>query len=739
MMSGRKVFLKYIKTAVIAAVMITALLLCACVKGNDEITSLDQLDEEGKVVAISTSTPEANKVMKEFRHAKIESYTDIFPAYQEVSTGKVDACISQRIQMERAIEHGVSGVRILDETYCDNTVAIAISRKSNIPDLKDKLNQFLKEKKEDGTLDDMYQRWAVDENYVMPYIPPADDPQYAVTVATTGTIEPWSFFVGTDLSGYDIELARRFAAWLGAGLHLKVYDFGGVISAAQSGDVDCVMSNLYYLPEYEEALDFSNPVMTVEVTAMVKDHGSAKNEEGFLQDSASSGHALHTVSAEGRHERASEGDRGSRIYRGAGSDQDGGHSAQPDLRCALPACIHRGDLLHPGGPAQRHREKGGAYVRPEEKEPRRYTEGGGPQMIELVHLEKKYENAVPLKDVNAVIKDGDVIAVIGPSGSGKSTLLYCINMLDRPTGGKILLDGEDITAHGKDLTGIRRRMGMVFQHFNLFSHLTVIENLMIPQMDILGRTEQEAYDTAMKHLIRVGLEGSELQYPDELSGGQQQRAAIARTLAMDPEVILLDEPTSALDPANLAEVQAVISDLAKSGRTMMIVTHGMEFARTISNRVFYMDQGVIYEDGTPEQIFDDPQKELTKRFIHNLKVLELHIGDKAAGFAAIDSELDRWCLKNNIPLNVKYRIRLTLEEIGQQMLPREGILPAHILAEYSREEDKATVMLSYSGARFDPADTDNRMSYDMLRKSVRDMSYTYDPDAELPNTVTVLI
>ena len=360
-------------------------------------------------------------------------------------------------------------------------------------------------------------------------------------------------------------------------------------------------------------------------------------------------------------------------------------------------------------------------------------------MIELVHLEKKYENAVPLKDVNAVIKDGDVIAVIGPSGTGKSTLLYCINMLDRPTGGKILLDGEDITAHGKDLTGIRRRMGMVFQHFNLFSHLTVIENLMIPQMDILGRTEQEAYDTAMKHLIRVGLEGSELQYPDELSGGQQQRAAIARTLAMDPEVILLDEPTSALDPANLAEVQAVISDLAKSGRTMMIVTHGMEFARTISNRVFYMDQGVIYEDGTPEQIFDDPQKELTKRFIHNLKVLELHIGDKAAGFAAIDSELDRWCLKNNIPLNVKYRIRLTLEEIGQQMLPREGILPAHILAEYSREEDKATVMLSYSGARFDPADTDNRMSYDMLRKSVRDMSYTYDPDAELPNTVTVLI
>lgn len=214
--NGRNTHKDLLKTAVIAAVMTAAMFLCACSNGTGNITSLDQLDEKGNVIAISTSTPEANRVMKEFRHAQTESYTDIFPAYQEVSTGKVNACISQRIQMERAIEHGVSGVRIMDETYCNNTVAIAVSRKTKIPELKDRIDQFLKEKKEDGTLDDMYQRWAVDENYNMPDIPPPEDPQYAVTVATTGTIEPWSFYEGTGLSGYDIELAKRFASWLGA-------------------------------------------------------------------------------------------------------------------------------------------------------------------------------------------------------------------------------------------------------------------------------------------------------------------------------------------------------------------------------------------------------------------------------------------------------------------------------------------------------------------------------------------
>ena len=206
-------------------------------------------------------------------------------------------------------------------------------------------------------------------------------------------------------------------------------------------------------------------------------------------------------------------------------------------------------------------------------------------MIELKHLEKKYERATPLVDVNTIINDGDVISIIGPSGSGKSTLLRCINLLEKPTAGQILLDGVDITAPKYDVTQARRRMGMVFQSFNLFGHLTVIENLMLAPMDILKKSKQEAYETGIALLKRVGLQGRELQYPDQLSGGQKQRVAIARTLAMDPDVILLDEPTSALDPAMVKEVQTVIQDLTQTGKTMLIVTHEMQFARAICNRV----------------------------------------------------------------------------------------------------------------------------------------------------------
>ncbi|MBO5564180.1 MAG: amino acid ABC transporter ATP-binding protein [Lachnospiraceae bacterium] len=360
-------------------------------------------------------------------------------------------------------------------------------------------------------------------------------------------------------------------------------------------------------------------------------------------------------------------------------------------------------------------------------------------MIELVHLEKKYPNSTPLADVNAVIHDGDVISIIGPSGTGKSTLLRCINLLDKPTGGKIIFDGDEITAPGYPAEEARRRMGMVFQSFNLFGHLTVIENLMIAPMDILHKSKQEAYDTGVQLLKRVGLAGRELRYPDQLSGGQKQRVAIARTLAMDPEVILLDEPTSALDPAMVGEVQAVIRDLAQSGKTMLIVTHEMNFARAICNRVFFMDEGGIYEDGTPEQIFEHPEKERTRRFIQKLKVLEIQVDEKDFDYIGAGSQIDQYCLKNDIPSRTKYRIRLAFEELVQQILYGTEALPVRFVAEYTEAEEKTAITVTYGGGALDPAEKGDGLSFNVLKQSVDEMEYTYDVTQDLPNRVDILI
>ena len=284
-------------------------------------------------------------------------------------------------------------------------------------------------------------------------------------------------------------------------------------------------------------------------------------------------------------------------------------------------------------------------------------------MIRLEHIRKEYPGVVPLADVSAEIRDGDVISVIGPSGTGKSTLLRCINMLETPTSGRIWLDETEITAPGCDLSKVRQKMGMVFQSFHLFSHLSVIENLMLAPIDLLGQSRQEAYDKGLELLKTVGLGDKAKSYPDQLSGGQKQRVAIARTLAMGPEIILFDEPTSALDPAMVGEVQAVIRELSRSGKTMMIVTHEMEFARSICNRVFYMDEGGIYEEGPPEQVFQNPVRERTRRFIRRLQILELVVDSRNYDFAAVESRIREHCSKQHLSPSLQNRLQLVFEEL----------------------------------------------------------------------------
>lgn len=362
-------------------------------------------------------------------------------------------------------------------------------------------------------------------------------------------------------------------------------------------------------------------------------------------------------------------------------------------------------------------------------------------MIRIEGLRKEYPTAVPLKNVNVEIHKGDVISVIGPSGTGKSTLIRCINMLETPTSGKIFIDGEEITAKGCNVAKIRQKMGMVFQHFNLFPHMTVIENIMAAPVDLLGKTKQEAYDKGIELLRAVGLADKALNYPEVMSGGQKQRVAIARTLAMEPEIILFDEPTSALDPTMIGEVQAVIRDLAKKGMTMIIVTHEMKFAREVCNRVFYMDQGGIYEDGTPEQIFDNPQKERTRQFIRHLKVLEYSINSKDFDFIGLNTKIEEFGRKHQVSQKTIYQIQAYIEEMCIQIiLPKlSGQFEMLITVEYEEEKNDADVFIRYSGEEFNPLNTDNQLSLILAKRAPDGIVFEYNQEEKLCNVVNAQI
>lgn len=238
-------------------------------------------------------------------------------------------------------------------------------------------------------------------------------------------------------------------------------------------------------------------------------------------------------------------------------------------------------------------------------------------LIKAENIKKYYKNGEikALDDVSLEIKKGEVVVIIGPSGSGKSTMLRTLNLLEIPTEGKITYDGEDITDSKTNINNYRMKVGMVFQHFNLFPHMSVLKNMTIAPTKLLKKDKEEAKNTAMELLKRVNLENRAEAYPSQLSGGQKQRVAIARALCMEPEVMLFDEPTSALDPEMVGEVLNVMKDLARQGMTMVVVTHEMGFAREVASRVIFMDEGKIIEEGTPEMVFEHPRSERTQSFL----------------------------------------------------------------------------------------------------------------------------
>ena len=243
----------------------------------------------------------------------------------------------------------------------------------------------------------------------------------------------------------------------------------------------------------------------------------------------------------------------------------------------------------------------------------------GDMILEIRHLSKSFGSHEVLRDIDFTVEKGDVTSIIGASGSGKSTLLRCINLLETPTSGEILYHGQNVTGPKVNAPRYRSHVGMVFQSFNLFNNMTVLENCMVGQIKVLKKDRETARKRAMEYLEKVGMAPYIKAKPRQISGGQKQRVAIARALAMEPEVLLFDEPTSALDPEMVGEVLSVMQDLAQEGMTMLVVTHEMAFARDVSSHVVYMNQGVICEEGTPEQVFGNPQKQETQDFLSRFR------------------------------------------------------------------------------------------------------------------------
>ena len=328
-------------------------------------------------------------------------------------------------------------------------------------------------------------------------------------------------------------------------------------------------------------------------------------------------------------------------------------------------------------------------------------------MIKVEHLSKRYGDLTVLKDISTEIKKGEVVSIIGPSGTGKSTFLRCLNLLDQPSGGSITIDGENVLDKKTDVAKVRQKMNMVFQSFNLFSHLSVLENLTLAPIKLKGLSKEDAEKKSMDLLRLVGLGEKADNYPDELSGGQKQRVAIARCLAMEPEIILFDEPTSALDPTMVSEVLSVIRKLAKEGMTMAIVTHEMAFARDVSNRVFYMDQGLIYEEGTPEEIFDAPQKERTKAFINRVRNLVFKINSQDFDLYSINAEVEGFCEKQFLSKKLRDNALLIIEELLLIYKPFLNELELLLTVAYSEKTESLELICETAGHHFNPLESDH--------------------------------
>lgn len=851
---------------------------------GEALSETYDLNRASATIAIETGTTTETAARTTYPQAKFIIVDDAIDGFLTVTSKKADAFAVDKTTFESYLAGGNQGLRVYGNTTIGEpgNVAVAVSPVTKIPDAETKINDFLTEMSENGTLDEMRNRWLVAHDYTMPDIAAAENPTFTITVGTTGLVEPYSFYEGTDLTGYDLELMKRFAKWCNANLAVEVYDWDGITPACASGKVDYIMSNLFETPEKREVMGFSIPYTYVETVMVVADEGKGAAGDGFFAKLTAS--FEKTFIREGRWRlirdgllvtleiaiaagiigtllgfllclwlrcrnkplallakaicRLMEGIPSlvvlmiiyfvifasvkitpvtvgiisfSLIFAvavagilntGIGTIDAGQWEAASALgfgrgsafmRIIMPQAvrkvlpIYRVEFVSMlkltsivGYISIVDLTKAGDIIRSRTYEaffpliatavvyfgisaaaaffigrvedllnvkcrPHRYPKGVDTtvimdeedgtaadhetkELIRVEHLQKDFDNISPLKDVNTVIWGGEVITVIGPSGTGKSTFLRCLNRLEVPTGGKVTVLGKDLNQKETDLCAIRRQMGMVFQNFNLFPHLSVIENIMLAPTLLKGETKQAAFTYGMYLLKTVGMAERALAYPDELSGGQKQRVAIARALAMRPQIVLFDEPTSALDPTMVGEVLTVIRRLAKEGLTMLIVTHEMKFARDVSTRVFYMDEGEIYEEGTPKEIFDNPKREKTRAFVKRLKVLRFRITSPDYDFIAMSESLQQFGERHFISPKQTENLRRAFEEIcALNIVPnRDEENMLEVFTEYYEADGKLSMRFVWDGRQYHPLEAGDEISVRLAKSVITDSSYTYE-------------
>ena len=539
-------------------------------------------------IAVTDMAPDANIL-------RMTTQTDLLAALEN---GKVDAAGGESLtlmfnkELLEKVDSVGAGLTPIPIGACyrlDNT------------ELQQDFNSFLAEIRSDGTYQQILDRWSNADDPAAMDIPQQRGTGRTLRVATYPAMPPFNFINSGKPSGLEPELLTEWANRRNWQLEYLIMDFAAQIPAVQTGKADMAMGAISITEERQKQVLFSDGYIDSHIVLMTR-----KGEAGIL--------SLTPAPSP----------------KGEGSDYLWGELA------ILIIIIGGGTWFF-----LRRRRFTTLH-----STPLSLGDGSG---VRLVHLRKSYGSLEVLRDITVDIHRGEVITIIGPSGTGKSTLLRCLNLLEQPTGGSIVVDGEDILAKGYPVNRLRQKMGMVFQSFNLFEHKTVLENVIFAPCQLRRMPEEEARREGLALLRKVGLAEKADVYPSSLSGGQKQRVAIARALAMKPDVILFDEPTSALDPTMVGEVLSVIRQLAKEGMTMLIVTHEMKFAHDVSTRIFFMYDGYIHEDGSPQQIFESPVHSATKAFIQRIRKEVFEIEGPDFDFLGMHSAISAFCHKYGIP------------------------------------------------------------------------------------------